>query len=125
MPIEVDRSEAPRLLRYRYWGPPPSSQEQADVRLTMIASGELTDETSAVMDLRGLTGVHTAEALDAAIVSALRVGGWPCRRAYVVLPWMHEAMMEMLEDRLSETITMAAFIDVGAALQWLTEAPEG
>src|SRR5687768_3300539 len=89
MPIHVDRTDAPQRLIYRYRGPAPTPEEQAALRHNLIGDGQLTDATVALMDLTRLETVPTEEELVRTIDAAVELGGWPRRRAYVVLPWMH------------------------------------
>jgi hypothetical protein len=119
MPIQVERHFAPGLLMYRYVGAPPSPEEQADLRRELIARGQLTAETRAVMDLRALDGLPSDEEMARTIKLAMENHAWPRRRAYVVLPWMHLRLLQAIEAQAGAAITMAAFMDERAAVEWV------
>lgn len=119
MPIQVERHFAPRLLLYRFVGVPPSPEHQADLRRELIARGQLTADTRAVMDLRGLTELPTDEEMARTIKLAMEDDAWPRRRAYVVLPWMHLRLMQAIETQAAGAVTMAAFMDERAAVEWV------
>jgi hypothetical protein len=124
MPIHVDRTDAPARLIYRYRGAAPSPDEQAVLRHNLINEGHLTAATGALMDLTRLDTVPTDEELLRTIEAALEIGGWPRRRAYVVLPWMHLPIVRAIAQRTSTTITLAAFLSEADALRWLDEAEQ-
>ena len=119
MPIEVDTSGAPSLLRYRFYGAFPSIEEQALVRDRLITFGALTAETRAIMDARDLTDVPDDDFLAKMVAAALARGGWPTRRAYLINPLVHQHMIEQFQDLAMTTVTTAAFVDADEALDWL------
>jgi hypothetical protein len=122
MPIEVDTSEAPALLRYRFIGPWPSIEEQSSVREKLIADGHLTAATLALMDARGLTGIADEDAIARTVAAALQRGGWPRRRAYLIDPAKHQHMIEQFQQLAMTTVTTAGFSDEQEALQWLRKS---
>jgi hypothetical protein len=120
MPIEVDTSEAPALLRYRYFGPFPSLEEQALVRERLIGDGHLTANTIALMDVRELDTVADEDTLARTVAAALQRGGWPRRRAYLIDPDKHGHMIEQFKQLAMTTVTTQAFVDEREAMQWLS-----
>ena len=119
MPIEVDTAEAPRFLRYRYYGDFPSVEEQAQMRNKLIASRLLTADTIALMDAREVTNIPDDDYLARTVASALEKGGWPRRRAYLIDPERHLHMIRQFQDLAMRTVTTAAFSDEQEALDWL------
>lgn len=119
MAIEVDTSDAPAFLRYRYYGSFPSLEEQAAVRNRLIEFGALTADTRALMDIRELTEVADDTILAKTVAAALERGGWPKRRAYLIQPAMHLHMISQFQDLAMTTVTTAAFVDEQEALAWL------
>ncbi|MGE0862332.1 MAG: hypothetical protein AB7P34_00415 [Vicinamibacterales bacterium] len=119
MPIDVDRSRSPRLLVYRFSGPAPARQAQAELREALITEGHLTAETGALIDLRGLD--DSGADLETTIALAAPAGGWPHQRAYVVVPWMHLPVLRLMQGREADTVVMSAFLDEPSALAWLEE----
>lgn len=99
MPIEVDTTRAPRLLRYKYTGDFPSVEEQSRLRDSLISFGYLTADSVAIMDTRGLAEVPDDDALARTVAAALQRGGWPKRRAYVINLPMHLHMIQQFQDR--------------------------
>ena len=119
VPIEVDTSGAPSLLRYRYYGAFPSIEEQALLRDRLIAIGSLTAETRAIMDARELVDIPDDDFLARMVAAALERGGWPTRRAYLINPVAHQHMIEQFQDLAMTTVTTAAFVDADEAMDWL------
>ena len=119
MAIEVDTSEAPAFLRYRYTGPFPSIEEQARVRERLIGDGHLTSATIALMDARGLDTVADDDTLARTVAVALQRGGWPRRRAYLISSSQQQQMIEQFQQLAMTTVTTAAFTDETEALAWL------
>jgi hypothetical protein len=122
MPIEVDTSEAPALLRYRYFGSFPPLEEQALVRERLIADGHLTADTIALMDAREVDDIPDDDVLARTVAAALQRGGWPRRRAYVIDPARHSHMIEQFKQLAMTTVTTAAFTEEAQALEWLGRA---
>ena len=119
MPIEVDTSEAPALLRYRYTGPFASLDEQAATRERLMADGHLTSLTVALMDVRALETVPDDDLLARTVAAALEKGGWPRRRAYLIDSAKHGHMIEQFQQFAMTTVRTAAFTDEREALAWL------
>ena len=123
MPIEVDTSEAPALLRYRFTGPYPSVDEQSLLRERLIADGHLTADTVAIMDAREVENIPDDDMLARTVAAALQRGGWPRRRAYLIDPARHAHMIEQFKQLAMTSVTTAAFIDEPEALAWLKTQP--
>ena len=123
MPIEVDTSEAPALLRYRYTGPFHSIEDQSLVRERLIADGHLTGDTVALMDARDVETIPDDDMLARTVAAALQRGGWPRRRAYLIDPARHAHMIEQFKQLAMTTVTTAAFADEHEALAWLKAHP--
>lgn len=115
MPIIVDTSQAPGLLRYRYYGLFPSFGEQSLLHDRLTAFGCLTAETRGIKDLRELD-TDSGEDVLAKLVVAARQPGWPACCAYLIDPDMIEAFQALAITG----VTAAAFVDEDAAMQWLT-----
>src|SRR5262245_47626489 len=84
MPIEIDASEAPTFIRITLHGEWPTLDEQREARLRMINTGQLTDKTRALIDFRQLSSTAPYSEVEQMIRSAMKDGGWPLFRAYVV-----------------------------------------
>lgn len=119
MPIEVDTTRAPELLRYCYVGVFPSIEEQSQMREKLIALGFLTADTMAIMDVRPLEGMPDDDFLARTVAAALQRGGWPRRRAYRIDPARHAHMIRQFQDLAMRTVTTAAFSDEHEAMDWL------
>ena len=119
MPIEVDTSEAPAFLRYRYTGPYPSVAEQSLLRERLIADGHLTADTVAIMDARQVENIPDDDMLARTVAAALQRGGWPRRRAYLIDPVRHSHMIEQFKQLAMTTVMTAAFTDEDEARLWL------
>jgi hypothetical protein len=119
VPIYVDTTRAPRMLRYRYVGEFPTLDEQARMRDHLISYGLLTKDSVAIMDARELASVPGDDVLAKTVAAALQKGGWPTRRAYLIDPTRHAHMIKQFQDLAMRTVTTAAFVDEDEALHWL------
>jgi len=114
LPIIVDTSQAPGLLRYRYDGLFPSFAEQSLLHHRLMTFGCLTAETRGIMDLRAFDTTPGEDVL-AKMVVAARQRGWPACCAYLI----HPEMIEAFQALAITGVTAAAFVDEDAAMQWL------
>lgn len=121
MPIEVDTSQAPAFLRYRFTGPFPSVEEQSLLRERLIADGHLTAATVALMDAREVETIPDDDVLARTVAAALQRGGWPRRRAYLIDPAKHTHMIEQFKQLAMTSVTTAGFADEQDALEWLAQ----
>ncbi len=121
MPIIVDTTEAPALLRFRVTGAVPSAEEQEALRADLIARGLLTENSASLLDVRD------AEAPDAITlgksIAAIIKAGIPRRRACLINPGRHLALVQYFQKAVPWMST-AAFISESAAIEWLLN-PEG
>ena len=115
MPIIVDTSQAPGLLRYRYHGLFPSFDEQSLLHDRLMTFACLTAETRGIVDLRAFDTTPGEDAL-AKMVVAARQRRWPACCAYLI----HPEMIEAFQALAITGVTAAAFVDEDAAMQWLT-----
>lgn len=121
MPIEVDTTEAPALLRFRCFGALPSAEEQEKLRADLIDQGLLTEGSVSLLDVRE---AETPDAVTVAksIAAAVRAG-IPKRRACLINPGKHLHVLQQFQKAVPWMST-AAFIDEREALEWLLN-PEG
>lgn len=121
MPIEVDTTEAPALLRFRCFGVLPSAEEQEQLRADLMDQGLLTEGSVSLLDVRE---ADTPDALTIAksIAAALRAG-MPRRRACLINPGKHLRILQQFQ-KAAPWMTTAAFIDEREAIEWLLN-PEG
>jgi hypothetical protein len=121
VPIDVDTTEAPALLRFRCHGAFPTLEEQETLRQELIAKGLLTAGSAALLDVRD------AELPDAITVvksiAAVVRQGMPRRRACIINPGRHLPILQQFQAAVPWMST-AAFIDEHEALEWLIN-PEG
>jgi hypothetical protein len=122
VPIEVNTEEAPALLRFRCVGPLPSAAEQARLRNQLIADGLLTADSVSLLDVRDVEGPLDPVNIAASIAEIVRAG-MPRRRACLINPGIHLALLQQFQAAVPWMAT-AAFIDEREALEWLLN-PEG
>lgn len=115
LPITVDTSQAPGLLRYHYYGLFPSFDEQSMLHDRLLTFGCLTAETRGIVDWRAFDTTRSEDVL-AKMVVAARQRGWPACCAYLI----HSEMIEPFQALAISGATAAAFVDEAAAMQWLT-----
>ena len=121
MPIEVDTSEAPALLRFRCYGAVPPAEAQEALRQDLIAKGLLTDGSVSLLDVRE---IETPDAVTIVkSIAAIVRTGIPRRRACVINPGKHLRILQQFQAAVPWMST-AAFVDEREALEWLLN-PEG
>ena len=84
MPIKFDATEAPRFIRFNVIGEWPSPDDQQRVRNALVATGQLTARTCALVDLRELKAVPDFATARGIVDAAVRDHGWPSTQAYLV-----------------------------------------
>jgi hypothetical protein len=124
VPIDVDNSQAPALLRFRVLDPFPSREEITGVRERLISAGDMNASTVSLIDVRELTQPPTDFAFMGAVGAVLLDGGWPRRRAILMNPGKHLRYMQMFQSIAPSSIAIAGFLDEREALEWLLN-PEG
>lgn len=121
MPVEVDTSQAPALIRFRCYGAFPSAEEQTALRNDLIAQGLLTEASASLLDVREAEmpdALTVAKSITAVIRAAM-----PARRACLINPGKHLALLQQFQQAIPWMST-AAFIDEREAIEWLLN-PEG
>ncbi|HYE85060.1 MAG TPA: hypothetical protein VEA16_01805, partial [Vicinamibacterales bacterium] len=90
MPVDIDTTEAPALLRITFTGALPTPEEQQAMRERLIADGLLTADSACLIDVRAAE-VPDAITIGKSIAAAVRAG-IPRRRACVINPGKHLAV---------------------------------
>jgi hypothetical protein len=119
MPIEVDATKAPAYLRWTVTGPWPSIDDLGAIRTRLIAGGQLTGETRVLIDMRNVETVPEYHEVPAMIQAALKAGGLPLRRAYVVASAVQFGLVRQMQALAPEEIKVEIFFNEGDALAWL------
>ncbi len=107
-------------MRWTVEGEWPSIDEQRALRLALVQSGQLTAATRALIDLRMAANIPQYDELGATVRAALRDGGLPSRRAYLVGSAAQHGLVRQLQA-LAEgsAVTIAIFSNEAEALLWL------
>ena len=121
MPIDIDTSEAPALLRFKVAGQVPTPEEQEALRADLIARGLLTEASVSLLDVREAE-TPDAITLGKSIAAAVRAG-IPRRRACLINPGKHLTAVQYFQKAVPWMST-AAFINERDAIEWLLN-PEG
>lgn len=121
MPLEVDTTEAPALVRFRCYGTFPSAEEQDAVRQDLIAKGLITEASASLLDVRDAE-MPDALTVVKSIAAVVRTG-LPRRRACLINPGRHLPLLQQFQEAIPWMST-AAFIDEHQAIEWLLN-PEG
>jgi hypothetical protein len=121
VPIEVDTSQAPALLRFRCVGASPTAEEQEALRADLMDKGLLTKGSVSLLDVREM---DTPDSMTIAksITAAVRAG-IPKRRACLINPGKHLRILQQFQKAVP-WMSIAAFLDEREALEWLLN-PEG
>jgi hypothetical protein len=121
VPVEIDTTEAPALLRLRVIGAVPTPEEQQRLRAELIEQGLLTNGSVSLLDLRD---IDTPDALTVAkSFAAAARAGMPRRRACLINPGKHLPLLQQFQKAVPWMST-AAFVSEREALEWLLN-PEG
>lgn len=121
LPINVDRSRAPGVIRFTASGALHTAELETE-RRGEVAAGMLTAETHGLIDLRGVTDLpHLAEIhLEG---GRTREHLWPLRRAYVVHPGAQYGVVRQIQAYAADVLEIKIFTDERAALAWLVGGP--
>ena len=122
LPIEIDASEAPAFLRWIVRGEWPSIAEMGEVRARLIANGQLTAATRALFDLRNVETVPGYHEVAPMIVAAMKVGGWPRYRGYIVGSALQFGLVQQMKALAPPEIRVDVFFDELEANTWLRSA---
>lgn len=119
MPIDIDTSEAPAFVRITLRGNWPSLEEQRDARLRMMNTGLLTDKTRALIDLREVATTAPYSDVERMIKSALKDGGLPLFRAYLVGSAVQFGLVRQMKALAPSNIELEIFTNEDEAQVWL------
>jgi hypothetical protein len=120
MPIEVDTSNAPSFIRITLRGSWPSIEEQRDARERAIAAGLLTTQTRALIDFRELSSTAGYTEVEKIIASAMKAGGVPLFRAYVVGSAVQYGLVRQIKALAPpDLVDLEVFTNEEEALLWL------
>ena len=90
-----------------------------EVRSRLIANAHLTAETRALFDLRNVETVPNYHEVAAMIAAAMRVGGWPRTRAYIVASALQFGIVRQMKALAPPEVHLEIFFDEGEAVTWL------
>jgi hypothetical protein len=119
MPIEIDTSEAPTFIRITLHGEWPSLGEQREARLRLINTGQLTEKTRALIDFRQLASTAQYSEVEQIIRSALKDGGWPLYRAYLVGSAVQFGLVRQMKALAPSQVKLEIFTNEEDAQVWL------
>ena len=119
MPIDIDSSEAPAFLRITLRGEWPTLDAQREVRLRLINTGQLTPATRALIDLREVATTAAYSDVEEMIASAMKDGGWPLFRAYVVGSAVQFGLVRQMKSLAPPTVELEIFTNEEEAQVWL------
>jgi hypothetical protein len=120
MPIEVDTTDAPSFIRITLRGSWPTLEEQRDARERAIAAGLLTAETRALIDFRELSTTANYTEVEQIIAAAVRAGGLPAYRAYVVGSAVQFGLVRQMKALAPPgLVDLEIFTNEEEALLWL------
>jgi pyridoxal/pyridoxine/pyridoxamine kinase len=119
MPIDLDTSEAPSFIRVTLRGAFPTLDQQRETRLRAISAGYLTAETRALFDFRELTTTANHPEVETMIAAAMKDGGWPLYRAYVVGSAVQFGLVRQMKALAPAVVELEVFTDEQEAQMWL------
>lgn len=117
--IEIDATDAPAFVRITLRGEWPTIDEQRDVRERAMAAGQLTDKTRALFDFRDLSSIANYTEVDKMIAAAMKAGGLPLYRAYVVGSAVQFGLVRQMKALAPSPIELEIFTNEEDALLWL------
>ena len=124
MPIEIDRSRAPQLIRFTATGTIPGAAELEALCRAEISAGTLTAQTRGLIDLRGVTEMPNLSQIQSGADRSTNERAWPLRRAYVVIAGAQYGVVRQMQAFLPAAIQTQIFTEEGPALAWLLSDDE-
>ena len=125
MPIDIDTTEAPAFIRITLRGEWPTLEEQRDARLHLLAKGQLTAETRALIDFRALATTANYSDVGKIIAAAMKDGGMPFFRAYVVGSAVQFGLVRQMKALAPPQVELEIFTDEQEAQVWLWRNQRG
>ena len=122
MPISCDARDAPRAIRLTVTGEWPPITELAALREQLIATGQLTRETKALFDIRMVASVPPYSKVQEMVGAALKQGGLPLRRAYLVGTAVQHGVVTQMQALAPPQISVEIFTNEAEAVAWLSSA---
>lgn len=119
MPIDVETSDAPRFVRWTFTGPWPSIAEMRGVREQLINDQQLTHDTRALFDITNIETVPSYTEVAAMIEAAMKSGGLPLFRAYIVGSAEQFGIVRQMKSLAPAGIEVEIFFNESDALLWL------
>jgi hypothetical protein len=119
VPIDVEVSEAPAFLRWTVRGEWPGIAEMGAVRSQLIANGHLTAGSKALFDIRDVETIPSYHEVAAMIAAAMKTGGWPRHRAYVVASAVQFGIVTQMKALAPSDIQVEVFFNEVEAMKWL------
>lgn len=119
MPIAVDTSEAPQLVRWTITGPWPAITEVGMVRERLIVEGHLTDATGGLFDIRNVETIPNYADVTPMLEAARRGGGLPRYRAYVVASAEQFGIVRQMKLLAPPGYKIEIFFNDAQARTWL------
>ena len=119
MPIELDTSDAPSFIRITLRGQWPTLDEQREARLQAMQAGHLTADTRALIDFRERATTANYSDVEKIIAAALKDGGWPLYRAYVVGSAVQFGLVRQMKALAPPHVEIEVFTDENEAQIWL------
>ena len=115
--IGVDLSDSPNFIRFTLTGEWPTSEQQRQLRESLNATGELTADTRALIDLRELAAVGPVDP-----VTAAKDGVITKVQAYLVATAEQHQFARRCRIASGPGRVLEIFIEERAALEWLWNA---
>jgi len=115
--IGVDLSDSPNFIRFTLTGEWPTSEQQRELRESLSATGELTADTRALIDLRDLAAVGPADP-----VASAKDGLVTKVQAFLVATSEQHHFARRCRIASGPGRVLEIFIEERAALEWLWNA---
>ena len=96
----------------------PSPDVARTILKELRGTGQLTANTTVMVDLRPVKTLPRQEELRLTIEAVSSQNHWPLRRAYLVLPGAQYGVLRQLQSQLPEDIETEIFTDEAAARDW-------
>jgi hypothetical protein len=120
VPIRCDVDDAPRAIRLVVSGEWPPIGELAAVRQQLMSSGHLTVQTKALFDIRMVASVPPYSQVKEMVEAAMKQGGLPHRRAYLVGAAVHHGIVRQMQALAPPQISIEIFTNEAEAIAWLS-----
>lgn len=121
VPVKVDATRAPDIVRFLFEDPWPSAGEFGRLRSSLIVDGRLSPGTAVLFDLSRLSQMPSLPAAELERCSARPSPLLPRRRAYLAVSALQQTFAQELQSSGPHDLDSRIFVNEADAMRWLAD----